>query len=106
MISKFRINDRVRVYDCSNNYVCIVTHVYGDGLLSLKNEEIPGGCPFIRHEKQCRKIKSKARRSIWIKTSGALSVIGGARHLEQSVALFKPEPSDGWIEFVEKKEIK
>jgi hypothetical protein len=98
-MSKFKIGDRVAVYNNGQRYIGIVCDDSVEGI-----DQIPvkagNGPSYIVHKNQLRKLVKKERRRVWVRT----------RYIDQSYKLpdivcleaTEVNPHDSqWTEFVE-----
>lgn len=84
---KFKVGDRVRVYQCEVKDTGTISDISEDGLIKVVSKEVT----YIVHYKQCRRLIKKKRREIWISPIPELFS-------------YLPTPTEGWIKFREVKE--
>lgn len=103
-MSKFQVGDRVRVYHRHTSFTGKVDaideksgalYVIEDGHYSCHNLS-----PF--HLKQCRKLKKKKRREIWVSTQIEQSDFDSSARCSHMT--LKEPPVKGWLRFVEAPE--
>lgn len=62
--SNLKIADRVAVYSSGGRDTGMVVFIQPDGFLQIKYDS--GQLIYPLHPKQCRKLKPKKRRSVWV----------------------------------------
>ncbi len=87
---KFKVGDRIRVYQCEVKDTGTISDISEDGLIKVVCKETT----YIVHYKQCRRlIKKKPKQVLWINPSPDLY----CEHIS-------PNPKEGWFKFREIKE--
>jgi hypothetical protein len=87
---KFKVGDRVAVYLCCRRAEDTVNEICDNGILNLK---ING----VIHHKQCRLLKKKERRRVWLVTSE----IGNTRIGYIAGKWQRPVDCNNFTEFIE-----
>lgn len=103
--NQFNVGDRISVsgvvisfrdgmsfLECDGAYF-LVDRVFDKNHLIVKNKHTSE--LFRAHYKQCRRIKKKERRRIWVKYDFPLIRNGSC------IIAYHSEPPDGYIEFIE-----
>lgn len=110
MKTPFKVGDRVRTYagysgDCISVKAGVIKNILPKGVLEIAEDGVKDGTRWA-HPKQCRRLKKKERRRIWIrKKSDNFPLSTSANRLNEEVLLFPPQPlvSKYYVEFVEVK---
>lgn len=113
MKKPFQVGDRVAVYGLMERYAtpgaintvscrtaCTVENMDGllAGVILVKHE----GCTYMVNPKQCRRLRPKKRRRVWVSEANVGHVM--AAKYGETVHIWNTAPSfDGVVEFVEVK---
>lgn len=91
---KFKVGQRIAVYDMGKRYVCTIK-IINDSQTVTANYENNKPFTCLVHVKQCRLLKKKERRRIWVDMPSLYR--SGDRHIVYY------EEQGGCVEFVEVK---
>lgn len=116
MKAEFKSGDRVIIYggamkewDNLEFVACdgargTVTHFNG-GNMYVRDVDGAGG-NIVVHPKQCRRLKKKTRRTVWIKKAGLDEIFLNQQRGHASMLVFRLEPaSESYGESVEFREV-
>jgi hypothetical protein len=98
-MSAFTVGDRVAVYISGQRMTGTVHEELEFGNLKVRCDiGAPFGYPIV-HPKQCRKLKKKARRRVWIHPEGFKAIPTDGTY--QVAATRVDYSCNRWIEFIE-----